>query len=131
MSAFARYRQEWFGNITRDTLAGMVGTFALIPEVIAFAFVAGVDPAVGLYASFVISVVIALTGGRPGMISGAAGSVALVAAALVRAHGVQYLLAATLLCGLLQVVFGILRLHVLMRYVSRRCAPGLSTRWPS
>ncbi|MCE2573957.1 SulP family inorganic anion transporter [Komagataeibacter sp. FNDCR2] len=124
MSALARYRQEWFGNITRDTLAGMVGTFALIPEVIAFAFVAGVDPAVGLYASFVISVVIALTGGRPGMISGAAGSVALVAAAMVRAHGVQYLLAATLLCGLLQVIFGILRLHVLMRYVSRPVRTG-------
>ncbi|NVN37061.1 SulP family inorganic anion transporter [Komagataeibacter swingsii] len=124
MSALARYRQEWFGNITRDTLAGMVGTFALIPEVIAFSFVAGVDPAVGLYASFVISVVIAFTGGRPGMISGAAGSVALVAAALVRAHGVQYLLAATLLCGLLQVVFGILRLHVLMRYVSRPVRTG-------
>ncbi|KAB8123218.1 SulP family inorganic anion transporter [Komagataeibacter medellinensis] len=124
MSALTRYRQEWFGNISRDTLAGMVGTFALIPEVIAFSFVAGVDPAVGLYASFVISVVIALTGGRPGMISGAAGSVALVAAALVRAHGVQYLLAATLLCGLLQVVFGILRLHVLMRYVSRPVRTG-------
>ncbi|MBE7728216.1 SulP family inorganic anion transporter [Komagataeibacter sp. FXV3] len=124
MSALARYRQEWFGNITRDTLAGMVGTFALIPEVIAFSFVAGVDPAVGLYASFVISVVIAFTGGRPGMISGAAGSVALVAAALVRAHGVQYLLAATLLCGVLQVVFGILRLHVLMRYVSRPVRTG-------
>lgn len=124
MSALTRYRQEWFGNITRDTLAGMVGTFALIPEVIAFSFVAGVDPAVGLYASFVISVVIALTGGRPGMISGAAGSVALVAAALVRGHGVQYLLAATLLCGLLQVMFGILRLHVLMRYVSRPVRTG-------
>ncbi|WP_102324317.1 SulP family inorganic anion transporter [Komagataeibacter saccharivorans] len=124
MSALARYREEWFGNITRDTLAGMVGTFALIPEVIAFSFVAGVDPAVGLYASFVISVVIALTGGRPGMISGAAGSVALVAAALVRGHGVQYLLAATLLCGLLQVTFGLLRLHVLMRYVSRPVRTG-------
>ncbi|MEZ7136500.1 SulP family inorganic anion transporter [Komagataeibacter sp. SM21] len=124
MSALARYREEWFGNITRDTLAGMVGTFALIPEVIAFSFVAGVDPAVGLYASFVISVVIALTGGRPGMISGAAGSVALVAAALVRGHGVQYLLAATLLCGLLQVTFGVLRLHVLMRYVSRPVRTG-------
>ena len=124
MSALARYREEWFGNIRRDTLAGMVGTFALIPEVIAFSFVAGVDPAVGLYASFVISVVIALTGGRPGMISGAAGSVALVAAALVRGHGVQYLLAATLLCGLLQVTFGLLRLHVLMRYVSRPVRTG-------
>ncbi|MBV1834255.1 SulP family inorganic anion transporter [Novacetimonas pomaceti] len=124
MNGLTRYRDEWFGNIRRDILAGMVGTFALIPEVIAFSFVAGVDPEVGLYASFVISVVIAFTGGRPGMISGAAGSVALVAAALVRGHGVQYLLAATLLAGVFQVAFGVLRLHVLMRYVSRSVRTG-------
>ncbi|CUW46787.1 SulP family inorganic anion transporter [Novacetimonas hansenii] len=124
MNGLIHYRDEWFGNIRRDILAGMVGTFALIPEVIAFSFVAGVDPEVGLYASFVISVVIAFAGGRPGMISGAAGSVALVAAALVRGHGVQYLLAATLLAGLFQVIFGLLRLHVLMRYVSRPVRTG-------
>ncbi|GBQ26394.1 SulP family inorganic anion transporter [Gluconacetobacter azotocaptans] len=124
MTGLARYRTEWFGNVTRDILAGMVGTFALIPEVIAFSFVAGVDPEVGLYASFVISVVIAFAGGRPGMISGAAGSVALVAAALVRAHGVQYLLAATLLAGALQMLAGALRLHLLMRYVSRSVRTG-------
>jgi SulP family sulfate permease len=82
----SRYRSEWFtslGDLRREVLAGMVGTFALIPEVIAFSFVAGVDPEVGLFASFVIGIVIAFTGGRPAMISGAAGSVALVAAALV------------------------------------------------
>ncbi|ACI53118.1 sulphate transporter [Gluconacetobacter diazotrophicus PA1 5] len=124
MTGFARYRAEWTGNMVRDVLAGMVGTFALIPEVIAFSFVAGVDPEVGLYASFVISVVIAFTGGRPAMISGAAGSVALVAAALVRAHGVQYLLAATLLAGALQILAGALRLHLLMRYVSRPVRTG-------
>src|ERR1700712_2266262 len=97
-----RYRAEWFsgvGNARRDLLAGMVGTFALIPEVIAFSFVAGIDPQVGLFASFIIGVVIAFTGGRPAMISGAAGSVALVAAALVHAQGLQYLLAATPLAG--------------------------------
>jgi SulP family sulfate permease len=123
----SRYRAEWFttfGDLRRDILAGMVGTFALIPEVIAFSFVAGVDPEVGLYASFVIGIVIAVTGGRPAMISGAAGSVALVAAALVRAHGLDYLLAATLLTGALQVVFGLLRLDVLMRFVSRSVRTG-------
>ena len=120
-------RSEWFGgwaDLRRDTLAGMVGTFALIPEVIAFSFVAGVDPEVGLYASFVIGIVIAFAGGRPAMISGAAGSVALVAAALVRGHGLQYLLAATLLAGAMQIVFGLLRLDVLMRFVSRSVRTG-------
>jgi SulP family sulfate permease len=122
-----RYSTEWFSgfnNARRDVLAGMVGTFALIPEVIAFSFVAGVDPEVGLYASFVIGVVLALTGGRPAMISGAAGSVALVAAALVHGHGLQYLLAATLLAGSFQIAFGLLRLDVLMRFVSRSVRTG-------
>ncbi|ACB94905.1 SulP family inorganic anion transporter [Beijerinckia indica] len=123
----SRYRSEWFSGMTgvrRDVLAGMVGTFALIPEVIAFSFVAGVAPEVGLFASFVIGVVIAFTGGRPAMISGAAGSVALVAAALVHDHGLQYLLAATLLVGVFQIVFGLLRLDVLMRFVSRSVRTG-------
>jgi SulP family sulfate permease len=123
----SRYRAEWFADVRGlrlDLLAGMVGTFALIPEVIAFSFVAGVDPQVGLYASFVIGIVLAFAGGRPAMISGAAGSVALVAAALVRGHGVQYLLLATLLAGMTQVVFGLLRLDVLMRFVSRSVRTG-------
>ena len=123
----SRYRSEWFsgfGDLRRDVLAGMVGTFALIPEVIAFSFVAGVDPEVGLFASFIIGIVIAFTGGRPAMISGAAGSVALVAAALVRSHGLDYLLAATLMAGAFQVVFGLLRLDVLMRFVSSSVRTG-------
>ena len=123
----ARYRAEWFSGAAgarREVLAGMVGTFALIPEVIAFSFVAGVDPEVGLYASFVIGIVIAFAGGRPAMISGAAGSVALVVGALVHAHGVQYLLAATVLAGVLQIVFGLLKLDVLMRFVSRSVRTG-------
>jgi len=123
----SRYRAEWFDGgraARRDVLAGMVGTFALIPEVIAFSFVAGVDPQVGLFASFVIGIVIAFAGGRPAMISGAAGSVALVAAALVHARGLQYLLAATLLAGILQIVFGLLKLDVLMRFVSRSVRTG-------
>ena len=122
-----RYRAEWFSgvaNARRDLLAGMVGTFALIPEVIAFSFVAGIDPQVGLFASFVIGIVIAFAGGRPAMISGAAGSVALVAAALVHSHGLQYLLAATMLAGLLQIAFGLVKLDVLLRFVSRSVRTG-------
>lgn len=121
------YRAEWFESLAdarRDILAGMVGTFALIPEVIAFSFVAGVDPQVGLFASFVIGIVIAIAGGRPAMISGAAGSVALVVGALVHAHGLQYLLGATVLGGLLQIVFGLLKLDVLLRFVSRSVRTG-------
>jgi SulP family sulfate permease len=127
ISPIARYRAEWFvdaGGARRDILAGMVGTFALIPEVIAFSFVAGIDPEVGLFASFVIGIVIAFAGGRPAMISGAAGSVALVAAALVHAHGLHYLLAATVLAGLFQIVFGLLKLDVLLRFVSRSVRTG-------
>jgi SulP family sulfate permease len=125
--SLSRYRAEWFsgaGGARREVLAGMVGTFALIPEVIAFSFVAGIDPEVGLFASFVIGIVIAVAGGRPAMISGAAGSVALVAAALVHSHGLQYLLAATLLAGIVQIVFGLLKLDVLMRFVSRSVRTG-------
>ena len=123
----SRYRAEWFdgpAGARREILAGMVGTFALIPEVIAFAFVAGIDPEVGLFASFVIGIVIAFAGGRPAMISGAAGSVALVAAALVHAHGLHYLLAATVLAGLFQILFGVVKLDVLMRFVSRSVRTG-------
>ncbi|MDF0545856.1 SulP family inorganic anion transporter [Sphingobium sp. H39-3-25] len=126
-TALSRYRAEWFsgaGNARRDILAGMVGTFALIPEVIAFSFVAGIDPEVGLFASFMIGIVIAVAGGRPAMISGAAGSVALVAAALVHAHGLQYLLAATLMAGLFQIAFGLMKLDILMRFVSRSVRTG-------
>ncbi|HTI03238.1 MAG TPA: SulP family inorganic anion transporter [Acidisoma sp.] len=123
----SHYAAEWFTtprSAINDILAGMVATFALIPEVIAFSFVAGVDPEVGLFATFILGIVIAFTGGRPAMITGAAGSVALVAAALVRSHGLDYLLLATLLAGLFQVVFGLLRLDVLMRFVSKSVRTG-------
>ncbi|MDP9898057.1 SulP family inorganic anion transporter [Variovorax ginsengisoli] len=122
--ALTRLRAEWAPHIPRELMAGAVATFALIPEVIAFSFVAGVDPSVGLFASFVISIVIAFTGGRPAMISAAAGSVALVAAPLVHAHGLPYLLAAGALAGLVQVLFGLLRLGVLMRFVSSSVRTG-------
>ncbi|WP_131113156.1 SulP family inorganic anion transporter [Lichenihabitans psoromatis] len=117
-------RQQWLTNAVREMLAGAVATVALIPEVIAFSFAAGVDPQVGLFASFVIGIVIAFAGGRPAMISAAAGSVALVAAPLVHSHGLQYLLAAGLLAGLMQVLFGLLRLGVLLRFVSKSVRTG-------
>lgn len=117
-------RRDWSANPLREMLAGAVATFALIPEVIAFSFVAGVDPQVGLFASFVIGIVIAFSGGRPAMISAAAGSVALVAAPLVHLHGLPYLFAAGLLAGAFQIVFGLLRLGVLMRFVSKSVRTG-------
>ena len=125
--SLSRYRAQWYSgaaNARRDVLAGMVGTFALIPEVIAFSFVAGIDPEVGLFASFVIGIVIAIFGGRPAMISGAAGSVALVAAALVHSHGLSYLLGATILAGVFQIAFGLFKLDVLMRFASRSVRTG-------
>ncbi len=119
-----RLRAEWAPSIPRELLAGAVATFALIPEVIAFSFVAGVDPSVGLFASFVISIVIAFAGARPAMVSAAAGSVALVAAPLVQSHGLEYLFAAGLLAGAVQVLFGALRLGVLVRFVSSSVRTG-------
>ena len=124
MSSTRHYLRQWRENPVREILAGAVATFALIPEVIAFSFTAGVDPAVGLYASFIISIVVAVFGGRPAMISAAAGSVALVVAPLVREHGVEYLFAAGLLAGLFQFLFGFARLATLMRYVSNSVRTG-------
>uniref|UniRef100_UPI003744A9B2 SulP family inorganic anion transporter n=1 Tax=Methanofollis fontis TaxID=2052832 RepID=UPI003744A9B2 len=98
--------EEWFSNLRGDLLAGLTVSLALIPEAIAFSIIAGVDPMVGLYASFCIAVVIAVTGGRPGMISAATGSMALIMIVLVRDFGLEYLLAATLLTGVLQFVLG-------------------------
>ena len=123
-SWLTRLRAEWAPSIPRELMAGAVATFALIPEVIAFSFVAGVDPSVGLFASFVISIVIAFAGARPAMVSAAAGSVALVAAPLVQSHGLQYLFAAGLLAGAVQVLFGLLRMGVLMRFVSSSVRTG-------
>ncbi|MBU2409887.1 MAG: SulP family inorganic anion transporter, partial [Gammaproteobacteria bacterium] len=117
-------RQDWLSNIRGDLLAGTVVALALIPEAIAFSIIAGVDPKVGLYASFCIAVVIAFAGGRPGMISAATGAMALVMVTLVKDHGLQYLLAATVLTGVLQILAGWLRLGELMRFVSRSVITG-------
>ena len=117
-------KNTWFFNIRGDVLAGLVVALALIPEAIAFSIIAGVDPKVGLYASFCIAVVIAFVGGRPGMISAATGAMALVMVTLVKEHGLQYLLAATLLTGVLQILAGYLKLGSLMRFVSRSVVTG-------
>ena len=117
-------KHNWLGNIRNDVLAGMVVALALIPEAIAFSIIAGVDPKVGLYASFCIAVVIAFVGGRAGMISAATGAMALVMVSLVKVHGLEYLLAATILTGILQIVAGFLRLGSLMRFVSRSVVTG-------
>ena len=118
------YQREWTANIRGDLLAGLVVALALIPEAIAFSIIAGVDPKVGLYASFCIAVVVAITGGRPGMISAATGAMALLMVTLVRDHGLEYLLAATLLTGMLQIGAGVLKLGSLMRFVSRSVVTG-------
>ena len=116
--------RSWFSNLRGDLLAGIVVALALIPEAIAFSIIAGVDPKVGLYASFCIAVVIAFTGGRPGMISAATGAMALLMVDLVKDHGLQYLLAATLLTGVIQIVLGLLKVGNLMRFVSKAVMTG-------
>ncbi|MCR4378946.1 MAG: SulP family inorganic anion transporter [Rhodospirillales bacterium] len=121
---FDTIKKNWFANIRGDLLAGMVVALALIPEAIAFSIIAGVDPKVGLYASFAMAVIIAFTGGRPGMISAATGAMALLMVTLVKDHGLQYLLAATLLTGVLQIVAGYIKLGSLMRFVSRSVVTG-------
>jgi SulP family sulfate permease len=117
-------QQDWLSNVRNDLLAGLAVALALIPEAIAFSIIAGVDPKVGLYASFCIATVIAFTGGRPGMISAATGAMAVLMVVLVKEHGLQYLLAATLLTGALQIIAGWLNLAVLMRFVSRSVITG-------
>jgi len=121
---FRDFSKEWFSNIPKDLLAGLVVALALIPEAIAFSIIAGVDPAVGLYASFSMAVVTAFLGGRPGMISAATGAMALLMVTLVKEHGLQYLLAATLLTGVLQLVAGAFRFGDALKFVSRSVMTG-------
>ena len=119
-----RFRRDWLSNIRADVLAGIVVALALIPEAIGFALIAGVDPSVGLYASVAIAMVIALTGGRPGMISAATAAVAVVVIPLVRDYGVEYLFAATILMRIFQGIAAVLRLDLLMQFVSRSVIAG-------
>ena len=124
MTIFASARRQWLANPRRDLLAGTVVALALIPEAIAFSIIAGVDPAVGLYASFVIAVTIAFVGGRPAMISAATGAMALLMVTLVRDHGIEYLFAASLLTGVLQIGVGLLRLGRYIKFVSSSVMTG-------
>ncbi|WP_420861580.1 SulP family inorganic anion transporter [Algirhabdus cladophorae] len=117
-------REDWLGNIRPDLLAGLVVALALIPEAIAFSIIAGVDPKVGLYASFSIAVITAITGGRPGMISAATAATAVLMVTLVKQHGLEYLLATTVLAGLLQIGAGVLKLGSVMRFVSKSVMTG-------
>ena len=139
MSASTILRRDWLGQPRADILAGIVVALALIPEAIGFSIIAGVDPRVGLYASIAIAIVISFTGGRPGMISAATAAVAVVVTPLVREHGVEYLFAATILMGIMQGIAALLRLNLLMQFVSRSVITGfvnalailiLMAQWP-
>ena len=119
-----KLKKEWFSNIRADILAGIVVALALIPEAIAFSIIAGVDPMVGLYASFCIAVIISFVGGRPGMISAATGAMALLMVPLVKEHGLNYLLAATILTGIIQVIFGVCKVAKVMKFIPRAVMIG-------
>jgi SulP family sulfate permease len=122
--SLAQVKNDWFSNVRGDMLAGLVVALALIPEAIAFSIIAGVDPKVGLYASFSIAVISSFAGGRPGMISAATAATAVLMVTLVKVHGLQYLLATTVLAGLFQIIAGFLRLGSLMRFVSKSVLTG-------
>ncbi|MGD1880587.1 MAG: SulP family inorganic anion transporter [Kiloniellaceae bacterium] len=124
MPSLSAYRDQWFGNVRGDLLSGLVVALALIPEAIAFSIIAGVDPKGGLYASFSIAVLAAFVGGRPGMISAATAATAVLMVTLVKQHGLEYLLAATVLTGIIQIAAGFLRLGYVMRFVSRSVMTG-------
>lgn len=119
-----KIKLEWFSNVRADILAGTVVALALIPEAIAFSIIAGVDPMVGLYASFIIAVTISFVGGRPGMISAATGAMALLMVPLVKDYGLDYLLAATILTGVIQIIFGIFKISKLMKFIPRAVMIG-------
>lgn len=119
-------RQDWLSNVRNDLLAGIVVALALIPEALAFSIIAGVDPKVGLYAAFSMATVIAFVGGRAGMVSAATGAMALLMVTLVKQHGLQYLLAATMLTGVLQILIGWAGFAKLMRFVSRSVITGFA-----
>ncbi len=121
---FSRLPSSWFSNVRGDVLSGLVVALALIPEAIAFSIIAGVDPKVGLYASFLIAVITAFAGGRPAMISAATAAMALLVGTLVKVHGVEYLLAATVLCGVIQFIFGLCKVGSVMRFVSKSVMTG-------
>lgn len=124
MFSIEKIRRDWFTDVRSNVLSGIVVALALIPEAIGFSIIAGVDPRVGLYASVVIAIVISFTGGRPAMISAATAATAVLFGTLVRDHGLEYLLAATILAGVIQIMAGGLRVGYIMRFVSRSVLTG-------
>ncbi|MCO6186472.1 SulP family inorganic anion transporter [Rhizobium sp. L1K21] len=124
MNSLTKYKNEWFSNIRADVLSGIVVALALIPEAIGFSVIAGVDPKIGLFASFAIACTSAFFGGRPGMISAATAATAVLMGSLVKEHGLEYLIAATILMGLIQLVAGAIGLGRLMKFVSRSVITG-------
>jgi len=123
-SRVTNFKTAWMSNPKADLLSGLVVALALIPEAISFSIIAGVDPKVGLYASFSIAIIISMTGGRMGMISAATGAMALVVVPLVEDYGVGHLFAATVLAGALQILFGLLGVGALMRFIPRTVMLG-------
>jgi SulP family sulfate permease len=120
----SRLKSSWFPNVRVDLLAGLVVALALIPESIAFSVIAGVDPQVCLYASVIIAVTIAFVGGRSAMISASTGAIALLVGDLVKDHGLAYLLAASMLTGIIQIVLGLVNVASVMRFVSASVMTG-------
>ena len=110
-------KEEWTGNTRNDLFAGLVSSVAILPEVIGFAIIAGVHPMSAVFASAITLLVITFTGGRPAMVSAAAGSMALVIAGLVKSHGLNYMIAATILTGIFQFILGYLNIHKVMKYI--------------
>ncbi|GGG11512.1 putative sulfate transporter YbaR [Paenibacillus abyssi] len=119
-----KLHQAWFSNVRSDVLSGITVALALIPEAIAFSIIAGVDPMVGLYASFCIAIVISIVGGRPGMISAATGAMALLMVTLVKNHGIEYLFAATILAGIFQYILGLLKMGRFITFVPQSVMTG-------
>ncbi|MBF0680794.1 MAG: SulP family inorganic anion transporter [Devosia sp.] len=124
MNFVSSLRRDWFSNVRGDLLSGLVVALALIPEAIGFSLIAGVNPKVGLYASVIIAIVISFAGGRPAMISAATAATAVLMGSLVREHGLDYLLAATILAGVIQIGLGLARVGYIMRFVSRSVITG-------
>ncbi|WP_240633239.1 SulP family inorganic anion transporter [Paenibacillus montanisoli] len=118
------WRKQWTSDVRLNVLAGMTATLALIPDSLAFSFMAGVPPQVGIYATICILLVMTFLGGRPGMISAAAGSMAVLMLTLVKEHGIEYLFAATVLTGILQYLMGVFKLGYLIRFVPKPVLTG-------
>lgn len=117
-------KKEWFSNVRGDMLSGLVVALSLIPGAIGFSIIAGVDPMIGFYASFSMAIIMAFVGGRPGMISAATGAMALVLGGLVKDYGIEYMFAATILTGMIQIILSFLKAGDLMRFIPKSVMNG-------